>query len=96
MAKPTAHQLVKEIQKELERVRIELGLLGADVKVLRDLGYEIKSLHEKAKQLEEALDKIEKQLIPPSEYKIVKQLIFGAVGLALVALIGALISQVLK
>jgi len=86
MAKPTAHQLIKDIENQLTNVKSEV----------KDLDYRIQSLQTKAEQLEHSLDKVESQLIPPSEYNIVKQLIFGAVGLILVAVVGALITLVVK
>lgn len=89
MANQKSHQLIKDIEKELVKVRAEIR------DSYRELDWRIQSLQAKAVELENQLDKIEQQLIPPSEYKILKQIIFGAVGLILVAVVTALIGKVI-
>lgn len=84
MTKPTAQQLIKEIEQELYGVHDEV----------KDLGYQIKDLQSKAKQLEETLHLINSQLIPRVEYDLVKKVVFGAVGFILISVMTALIALV--
>lgn len=95
MVKPTALQLVKEIERDLDRVKEELKEQGDDVKAFRDLAYEVRALKDKVKQLEELLKAIRKEAISKDRYTIVEKIVFGLVGLVLVAFATYMINGVI-
>ena len=86
MAAPTAKQLIKEIEDELQSVKDKV----------QDIGYEVRTLQGKAKELEKTLQDTKTELVPRIEYNLLRTIVFGLVGLILVGVVTALVSQVIK
>ena len=84
MAAPTAKQLIKEIEDELEALKSEV----------QDVRYDVRTLKSKTKELDKAIENTQSQLIPLSEYNLVKSAVLGFFALLGVSIVGALLGQV--
>lgn len=86
MAAQTAKQLIKEIEDELQSVKDKV----------QDIGYEVRTLQGKAKELEKTLQDTKTELVPRVEYNLLRTIVFGLVGLILMGVVTALVSQVIR
>lgn len=77
-------KLIQEIEKELDRVRGRVS----------DLTYDVKTLQSDAKRLEDTIKVLNGSVVTRIEFLPVKSLVFGAVGLLLTLLIGAIVALV--
>lgn len=84
MPRPTATQLIKEIEEELDKVKTDVV----------SLGYEMKILQDKAKQLEVTLKDMKTEAVPRVEYNLLRTIVFGLTGLILMGVVTALVGQV--
>lgn len=85
MAAPTAKQLIREIEDELQVVKSKV----------QDIGYEVRTLQAKAKDLEKALSATKSELVPRVEYNLIRSIVFGMLGLILIGVMTAIIGTVL-
>jgi len=86
MAAPTAKQLIKEIEDELQGVKDSVTAIS----------FEVRTLQTKAKELEDMLDRTKEDLVPRVEYNLIKTLVFGMIGMVLMGVMTALVSQVIR
>lgn len=86
MPRPTATHLFKDLEKDL--VELDKKVIGLEFKVT-EIDKDLVKIEEKVKE-------IRTELIPPSEWTLIKKIVFGAVGIVLVGLLTTLLSQVLK
>lgn len=77
-------KLIQDIEKELDSVRGRIS----------DLSYDVRTLQTDAKRLEETIKMLNGQVVTKIEFMPVKSLVFGAVGLLLTLLIGAIVALV--
>lgn len=81
----SAQQLIHEIEKEIQIVKDNV----------LSLNYEIDALKVKAKDLEKVLDAVGEKKLDKIEFTPVRSLVYGAVGLMLTLLLGAIVALVL-
>lgn len=77
-------KLIQDIEKELDKVRGRIS----------ELSYDVRTLQNDAKRLEETIKTLNGQVVTRIEFTPVKSLVFGAVGLMLTLLIGAIVALV--
>lgn len=77
-------KLIQDIEKELDKVRGRIS----------ELSYDVRTLQSDAKRLEETIKTLNGQVVTKIEFTPVKSLVFGAVGLMLTLLIGAIVALV--
>lgn len=77
-------KLIQDIEKELDKVRGRIS----------ELSYDVRTLQTDAKRLEETIKTLNGQVVTKIEFTPVKSLVFGAVGLMLTLLIGAIVALV--
>lgn len=86
MARQTAAQLIKDIEKELDSLSAEV----------RDLHWEVKHLKEKVGAVEARVEKLGADTVSKTEFEPTKSLVYGLLGIVLTAVAVALMGQVIK
>lgn len=80
------NDLLAKLERDLSEAQKEVVSLQLNLARVKD----------RVAEVEKDVEKMDRQMIPPAEYKYVKSLVFGAVAIILTAVIGAIVALVVK
>jgi archaellum component FlaC len=95
---------IKELEKDIKNIYATITAvtnqfhdeMNAAENKLNQISWQIKSLQEKAKELEKTLEGLEKKTVSRVEFLPVKSLIFSLAGAILLAAVAAIMKVILK